>query len=45
MPEAVVRRGNLYADPDAPPDAKPDPRALKALIERKFTGFPVPKYP
>ncbi|MET0629316.1 MAG: hypothetical protein ABWY92_00505 [Xanthobacteraceae bacterium] len=43
--EAVVRRGSLYADPDAPPDAKPDPRALKALIERKFTGFPMPKYP
>ncbi len=43
--EAVTRRGTLYANPDSPPDAKPDARALKALIERKFTGFPMPKYP
>ena len=34
-----------FAQPDPSPGAKPDARALRELIQRKFTGFPVPKYP
>jgi hypothetical protein len=40
---SVVQRA--YAKPDPAPGAKPDPRALKAIIGRKFPGFPMPKYP
>jgi hypothetical protein len=40
--KAVVDRGRTFAG-DPPSGAQPDARALKALIARKFTGFPAPK--
>ena len=41
-PAVMARK---FAQPDPVPGAKPDARALRDLIQRKFTGFPIPKYP
>ena len=32
-----------FPNPDPAPNAKPDLKALQALIRRRFTGFPVPQ--
>jgi hypothetical protein len=32
-----------YPNPDPAPGVKPDLKALQALVQRKFTGFPVPQ--
>jgi len=41
--EAALQR--KFAQPDPVPGAKPDARALKDLIQRKYPGFPMPKFP
>lgn len=43
LPEPiVVQRGFATSDPSS--DVKPDPKALRALMERKFRGFPMPNF-
>jgi hypothetical protein len=41
--EAALQR--KFAQPDPVPGAKPDARALRDLIQRKYPGFPMPKFP
>jgi hypothetical protein len=41
--EPVLQR--KFPQPDPAPDAKPEARALRDLIQRKFTSFAMPKYP
>ncbi len=43
LPTAVaIESAKKYPNPDPAPNAKPDAKALKAFIQRKFAGFPVP---
>jgi hypothetical protein len=44
LPSTVASaKPDRFPDPDPPPGAKPDLTVLQALIQRKFTDFPVPQ--
>ncbi len=37
-----AQKNPMFKSPDAPPNARPDLKALQSYVARKFPGFPVP---